>query len=354
MAPRKLLIVGNYGAGNLGDDAILGGILTELKELNFQGAIGVTHGGVHSSPEIYKGLKKLPFAPAGLRSRFSKRAKDAKLAFQEADLVILGGGGLFMDEESGWAPYIWYRQAKACWTHQKPYICFGQSLGPLRHFWNRWLTKKVFKRAQAVLVRDEASFDLLKKWGISASLGIDPAFAWLAAEKRRIPKKPILLAILRLWPGFGEKEWQIVLKELKVYAKKHKLKPILMTMDPANIQEQEALKKSSWERFEPSSVRMAFEGLEKAELVFGARLHGAIFALMADTPHLIFSYSQKIKSLFETLDPKGPSNVLQTHELEAEQLRKALKNLDRSKKLSFNLEKSLTVNRHFLAQVLKP
>mgnify|MGYP001619439739 CR=1 FL=1 len=88
MGPRSILIVGNYGAGNLGDDAILGGIVKDLKTLGFTGKIRVGHGGFKSSRDIYKGLEEVPFMPSGFRSRFKKTRQPALEAIKNSDLMI--------------------------------------------------------------------------------------------------------------------------------------------------------------------------------------------------------------------------------------------------------------------------
>ncbi len=342
MGPRSILIVGNYGAGNLGDDAILGGIVTELRHLGYKGEIQVTHGGVQSSSEIYKGLKKVPFIPVGLRSRFKKSRKEAWNAVKRADCVILGGGGLFMDEESWKAPVIWAAQAKACWKLKKSYLCYGQSVGPLKHFWSRRLAKQVFKRAKAVHVRDQASADLLKSWGIEATVGTDPAFSWLLEEKRNIPRKPVLMVSLRNWPGL--KDLNPLIKEIQVFAKRKNLKPILLSTDL-----RETPIESPWEWYQPSSALAAFEAMAKAELAVTMRLHAGIFALTAGTPLVALSYSNKVKDLFEKLETKGSFNLQKN--FEASVLRESLKELGKTA-VRCNLEKPLVENQAFLAHHL--
>ena len=130
MPSNKLLIIGNYGAGNLGDDAILAGILTDLKELDFKGSLAITHGGVRTSLDLYRSLTKLPFAPVGLRSRL-RLSKTIEKAWAPYTVAILGGGGLFTDAESWRAPYNWYRQAKLLRKLNITYLIFWKSVGPL-------------------------------------------------------------------------------------------------------------------------------------------------------------------------------------------------------------------------------
>lgn len=338
MRTNSLLIIGNYGTGNLGDDAILGGIVTELRSIGYSGEIQVSHGGHRSSSEIYKGLRNVPFIPVGLRSRFKKTRKHALDAIKHADWVILGGGGLFTDEESWKAPLIWASQAKACRRLNKPYICFGQSVGPLKHWWSRQLAKKVFKKALAVHVRDPFSAKTLASWGIESTVGTDPAFSWLSQVKRSIPKKQILLVSLRKWPGFGAAQWKPIVKEIQVFAKKRKLNPILLSMQAG-----EDLKAAGLELYEPTSALAAFEAFEKAQLAVTMRLHAGIFAVAAGTPVLALSYSQKVKSLLE-----GNCTVLST--FEPEKIRDSLKNLT---KKTLNVEAKLVKNQAFLKQILE-
>jgi len=352
MGPRNILIVGNYGAGNLGDDAILGGILTDLKAIGCSGKLAVTHGGIKTSGEIYKGLKKVPFIASGFRSRFKKNAKEGLAAVKEADLVILGGGGLFTDAESRRAPFIWSAQAKAALKLKKPLICYGQSVGPLKTLLGKHLTKKVFKKAKAIHVRDQASADLLSSWNIEATVGTDPAFSWLLEQRRPIPKKPVILIALRTWPGFSPASWEPLLKEIKVFAKKKKLKPILLPMDTNNAAEIQALKTTKLEIFEANSALQAFEGIQKATLVVSMRLHGNIFALAARTPFIALSYSSKVTGLLSALKIKGGFKLIPEKEINGEALRNALKEISSAEPKS-DLESPLTQNQVFLAQQLE-
>ena len=350
MEARSILIIGNYGAGNLGDDAILGGILCDLKAVGFTGHIRVMHGGFKSSRDIYKGLELVPFVPSGLRSRFNTLRSKTFKAIQNSDLIIFGGGGLFTDSESRRAPYICAVQAKALRRLKKPYICYGQSLGPLKTFLGRYWAKKTFKHAKAIHVRDQASAELLAGWGLKAAAGTDPAFSWLLMQRRPVPRKPVLMVSLRLWPTFEEKTWEPLIKEINVFAKRKKLKPILMAMDLRNLKEIQALKNTRMELFEPQSALEAFEGFEKSTLAVTMRLHACIFALAGQTPFIGLSYSQKVSALLQKLKPESGVKILT--EISGVSLREALKELPIKPSLS-DLESPIIQNQAFLAQQMQ-
>jgi len=325
MRANSILIVGNYGAGNLGDDSILGGILEDLKAIGWNGKISVTFGGVHSSTDIYKGLNKVPFVPAGLRSRFGRggaaRKAEAMRAIRDADLIILGGGGLFTDEERFFAPLIWYKQAAAFVRAHKPYICYGQSVGALKSWWNRYLTKLVFSRALAVLVRDHESAKLLEKLGVSGgegskiTVGVDPAISYFkeiseenarAEEKGSTEKSDMLLLSLRLWPKFSEKEWNLHVQTAKNIAEEKGLRLVLLSMDTKNEKEiallREVARENNLDVFEPVSARSAYERIDKAKMLMGMRLHSIIMATCAGTKFVAIPYSSKVKGFLKNIE----------------------------------------------------
>jgi len=353
MDPKRILIVGNYGAGNLGDDAILGGIVTDLRAVGYRGEIMVTHGKISTSLEIYQDLIKVPFIPTGLRSRLRrKQVREAKKAIQKADLVILGGGGLFVDQEIWKAPVIWAEQARWCRKIGTPYICYGQSIGPLNRLLSRYLTRKTFKEAKAIHVRDEASLQLLQEWDLLHSVqGTDAALSYLQTMKKSKKKNNQLLISIREWGKLTAKHWDEILLPVQDFAQKHELHPIILSMDPGNPHEQLQLKKIGFKLFVPTSTAQAFEGISKASMVVSMRLHANIFTLIAGTSLVTLSYSQKVRSLFKSLKV-SKANVLEPHEWNETALTDALE-IAHKQKPSFNLEKEIEKNQAFLAHAIK-
>ncbi|MBU0981222.1 polysaccharide pyruvyl transferase family protein [Patescibacteria group bacterium] len=301
MVATNILIVGNYGAGNLGDDAIFGGIVEELKKIGFQGEISLTHGGFNSSEDLYKGYKKVAFAPTGIRSHLKKTRNEAKNAIKEADLIIIGGGGLFIDTESIKAPIIWGKHAKLCKKLKKPYICYGQSVGPLSSKFSKKITFFTFANARGIHLRDENSKEILKKMGIKNEIivGTDPALSYLETIKSNHKKEPILAVSLRIWKN--KVQWSDLIKEINTFAYSNKLKPKLIAMDIRNQKELEKLKNTHIPLFIPKSVQEAYEFFKKSSLACTMRLHAGIFSISAHTPTVALSYSHKVASLLKNM-----------------------------------------------------
>ncbi len=306
MRAARILIIGNYGAGNLGDDAIFAGISTELREAGFSGEISVLHGGFESSMDLYGGIRKSAFVPAGLLSLMKSTRREGLEAIKNADLVILGGGGLFTDEESERAPMIWATQVEPCIRLKKPFICYGQSVGPLKEPNAKKLTKKVFNAAAAIHVRDQASREELMKLGVEKviTVGTDPAFSWLKTLPKRRNNGNRLAVSLRFWTGVNTRTWKPLLKEIKEWASAQGLEPELIAMDLRSSLENKMLESTGLKVNYPQSAREAFEFFQNSRLAVNMRLHASIFSTMAGTPTVILSYSQKVEGLFKSLGHK--------------------------------------------------
>ncbi len=351
MRANNILIIGNYGAGNLGDDGIFAGIVSELREVGYQGKISLFHYGFNSSKDIYEAFDKFPHVPSGIRS-FFKRSPATTEAIKKANLVILGGGGLFVDTESIRAPFIWYIQAAVCVKFGIPYICYSQSIGPLNLFISRFFVKKVFKNAKAIHVRDNSSFNLLKTLKIDKNITVstDSALIWAAKKKKNIEKDNTFLLCLRKWEEKTNESWQKIIDECKQYAEQNSLVLKLLPMDLRNQSELKALELTGLEVLKPTSATEVLEIIEKSKILCSMRLHASIFALAVGTPVLSISYSTKVKSLIDFLHVKQGSAVLNLNEIN--KIYESLVSIS-NKTPDFNLEEFTKRNRDFLALALQ-
>ena len=159
-APRRILIAGYYGFGNAGDEAILAGMLADLRalrpDLEFLVASGDPAG-----TQADHGVQAIP--------RDDLQA--VLTAVRESDLVILGGGGLFQDywesvtedlltpRQGGLAAYLSFPVLAALLG--KPAMIYAAGVGPLRTPEGRRQTRTAFELCQRATVRDAESLALL-------------------------------------------------------------------------------------------------------------------------------------------------------------------------------------------------
>ena len=160
----KIVIAGNYGAKNLGDEMILEGLLKLIRSIQPDSKITVLSADPKDTKKRHK-VKSLNLFPSGIRSFFRNlfdfKRKNIK-AIKECDVFILGGGGLF-GSLTFMANFIWGIQAKMAYKYSKPVIMYGQSIGELKGKIRKRIVKKLFKKSSLIVLRDHESKKRLLK-----------------------------------------------------------------------------------------------------------------------------------------------------------------------------------------------
>lgn len=162
----RYLLVGNYGVGNPGDEA--------LKEYFLQRFPEVEWVVVSASPGV-KEVSRLPFGP---RSLFTPWWQTVRVYWQ-CDGVVFGGGSLFTDTESSWAPFLWWWHVALAVFLRKPVFLAFQGLGPFQTRIGEPLAHWAAQKAVFLSVRDAFSFRRVERWGLNKKcvLSFDPVFS---------------------------------------------------------------------------------------------------------------------------------------------------------------------------------
>lgn len=161
---KGIIISGYYGFDNFGDDAILGVLVDKLKSLGHN--IAVISKNPSKTSRLYQVYSVKNFS---LLSVFA--------AISKSDVLISGGGSLLQDVTSFksllyYSALIWLAQAL-----DKKVIIFAQGIGPLKSERSLKIVKTLLTKADFVSVRDQKSLELVKSWGVNASLVNDPVFS---------------------------------------------------------------------------------------------------------------------------------------------------------------------------------
>lgn len=185
----RLFVVGWFGAGNLGDEAILLATLSSLSRALPAVRFEVLSFGPNRTAAL------LADWPAVERIRcmgnlFHLHRSDFGgiwTSVREADLVLIGGGGLFQDLYNLYPVPFFSIIALAAKICNKPLALYGLGVGPLRTALGRLLTRWTFTVADVASVRDEGSAQVLRAIGFSGPLAVtaDPVFALAPASPER-------------------------------------------------------------------------------------------------------------------------------------------------------------------------
>lgn len=159
----KLLLVGNFGVGNLGDEALRQYFLTKFPDIEWTI--------VSASPSLANEVPRLPLGVRSFRQPWQKTIS----AYRHSDGVLFGGGSLLTDVESSFACVLWWVHAWMARLFGKPVFLAFQGIGPFSTPWGEWFARRTARMARFISVRDEFSLKRVQGWGIKdVVLTFDP------------------------------------------------------------------------------------------------------------------------------------------------------------------------------------
>lgn len=171
----KILLIGNYGDGNLGDEAILEVLLQKCNASN------VTSIAVPSKvPGLLKQLHSSKFTPIKLR--------ETPLYLCTSNMIIIGGGGLF-SRYSGFFVYLLVLFGILSKLLHKKVYYYGIGFSTSTPALLKYIAKLGFLCSDHVSVRDIRSYNTLLRLGVSRkkiSLIKDVALELIPTSSKKI------------------------------------------------------------------------------------------------------------------------------------------------------------------------
>ena len=294
-----MVVAGYYGFGNVGDEAVLAGIVRM-----FQGS-GCELTAISADPSQTTSLHGIPAISRG-------DVRGVLKTIGSADAFLSGGGSLFQDATSArsalyYLTQFWYAASVA----RRPSIVFAQGIGPLRRKWIRGPARRVLDKAALITLRDEQSRDLLQEIGVRRppiEVTADPSFVLPVIgrdEGRRllrdlgVPGDEVVISIcVRPW---GDVQWAAVLAgALASFVREIGGRALLLALHPGmDLRPARALAQAipgavvadRLSTFE--DVRAAIAG---SDMVISMRLHGLMFAVREGAPSVGVSYDPKVEA----------------------------------------------------------
>ena len=167
-------ISGSYGGLNLGDEAILQGIIKELRR-----ALPVEITVFSREADDTRARHQVERVVA-----VRKLSRDEVLPeIQRLDLLILGGGGILFDGEA----QVFLREVMLAHEHRVPVMVYAISAGPLKDAAAQAAVRDGLSRAAVVTVRERGARQALEDAGVHREILVtaDPA---LLLEPQPLPK----------------------------------------------------------------------------------------------------------------------------------------------------------------------
>lgn len=323
----KIVLIGNYGAGNLGDEMILEGLLNTVKNVYPKSEIAVLSGNPSHTEEAHD-VDSFPKFPAGIKSLFRFLKTKTPKIVQKSDLVILGGGGLF-GSLSFHANIIWAIQALMAYYYKKPLIMYGQSVGTVKNSLIKKILKKIFNKAKFIAVRDQKSIENLQEIGVSQKIHLMPDLAFSKELKNHGNKDRTVIISLRQMAGLPKDFIQEIAEFINWLAEEqdyhveiidfqkghdddsHLSRAVLNLTNSANITYPDI-----------DNLEDLYQHFAAASFVVGVRLHSIITALKTKTPFAAISYNEKVANFLDT----AGFDYLNLEGLSFEKLKNSFKN----------------------------
>lgn len=329
MTRGTITITGAYGAGNLGDEAILAGILHALrKELPAYGLQVLSHDPA-ATAELH-GVASASVIPAGLRSALTGLRR-TRAALSNTKLVLIGGGGILYDGTFGRGRmnpiHTWWLRTELLRRWNIPYAFFAVGAGPITRRTSMAPLRRMLEGAAFVSARDSASVALLQSLvpRVTVLPIPDPAFAlpppppqpihrtvvsvrrWFADDPAREEAfhetlvaglQPLVAAgeQVGFLPMVGNSEGDVALAEKLAGMLGHHAVALPLPRTPED----------------------AIRTLAQARTIVAMRLHALILGAVAGRPIIPLAYSAKVASVAHELGltPLDPA-TLTTEDLRA-------------------------------------
>lgn len=278
------VLIGNYGVGNFGDEAICEYFLTRYPTVQWQV--------LSANPSS----KQLPRLPLGVRS-FFKPWWRTLYAYYTADYIVFGGGTLFTDIESIRACILWWWHAVPAIILRKPIVLAFQGSGPFKSKLGSWLSAQVYTRASFISVRDPDSLTRIQTWPLRCQpiLTVDPVVLMVEPVAFKIPEQPIIGIIPR--HNSGSDFLQTVEQILQ---SKNWHKVLLISFHYSSASEQVVLKVLSVLRPDAQVINVqtlndAITAISSCSQVLSHRFHGSIIAGCLGVPLTVCTQQKKDK-----------------------------------------------------------
>lgn len=314
----RIVVSGYHGFGNLGDEAILTVLVQGLRDLALPEELNFTV--LSADPRQTSAELQVDSVPR-------KSLPSIWRALKGADALVSGGGSLLQDSTSRLSPWYYLGIIWMAFLLRKPVYVFGQGMGPIRTKLTRWMIVKTLERVQLILLRDQASCDRLRTWGLRRPVLVypDPAFLLFQARPEKSTRDAIALN-LRPWPGL-DRVLPVVARVCDRLVRELGCDIVYIPMQGEidlqvgrRLQEEMEEPISLWESLLPPAEVVSC--YQRMRVALGMRLHHLIFASCAGRPWVGIGYDPKLKALGSQMGEDG--KVVPWEEITCERLWAAL------------------------------
>ncbi|QKT04067.1 polysaccharide pyruvyl transferase family protein [Ectothiorhodospiraceae bacterium 2226] len=309
-------ISGSYGGLNLGDEAILQSIITQLRR-----TLPVEITVFSRNPEDTLARHRVERAvPARRLSRSEAQAEVERL-----DLLIVGGGGILFDAEAK----VFLREALLAHERQVPVMVYAVGAGPLRDPAAQQAVREALIPAAVVTVRELRARAVLEEAGVHREMRLtaDPAFLLEpealpegALEREGLEPQRRYIGMSVREPGvaapdISEEHYQGLLANAADYmVDRFDADVVLVPMEPGmkDTQQCHAVVARMLRAQRATVLKGSYTSAQmltlmgRFDMAVGMRLHFLIFAALQGVPFVALPYASKVEGFLEEMQIEMP------------------------------------------------
>lgn len=306
----RLLLSGYFGAGNLGDDAILKGFVTGLEGLSYQ------YRALASSPERLMrnlGIQGVPKADLG----------SVKQAIAECDALVFPGGSVFQDVTSVRSVAYYANLVKEAKRQNKKVVMLGQGVGPLTRWMGKRLAASAFQAADMIAVRDPMSVSALRALGVTKNPRTTADCAFLLPPPPEGDASSTSFGVAGMKTigisarPFGKDKSKGVVEAFADLVKLLNSNGFVPVMLPLDAEEDakviEAIAKRHGGKVPDlkglTTPTQFQQRVSRMEAVIAMRLHAGILASTVGVPAMMVSYDPKVTAFANIMGLPTPPNI---------------------------------------------
>ena len=289
---RRILICGYYGEHNLGDDALLAVLLSQI-----QG---------QWIPVITANDQKAVEALAPGSETVNRRSlKSVLTALRNVDALVLGGGSLLQDATSTRSLMYYIILIWCAKSLQKPVFLWGQGLGPLKRRISRLLVRTTLKTLSSVTWRDPGAMKQAIEWKLNVPMKMGPDPVWTHPAPTWRSGRSLVIC-WRPTPLLNHKGWLKLVSALARLAEMHDCHVTWLAFHEhqdsglLHYLSQEKIVASNLEKRSSTvtaqSIKQVQQLFSQSKMVIAMRLHALILAALGGVPTSALSYDPKVKA----------------------------------------------------------
>lgn len=310
---NKILICGYYGFKNVGDEAILQSIVTDLRSIKPDIDISVLTYNAEYTRKAHN-----------VNSISRSKIFDIIKTIINCDLMICGGGSLLQDITSSKSLVFYLGLIILAKLFKKKVMLYCNGYGPIKRKTNKLLIKGILSRVDLITLRDFESKKQLEKIGITKKIKVtaDAAFTMKPVDKERVKEifkkeaipldKKIIGISIRRWKN-DDKVKQVISGMIDYFFQKGFNIVLLPMKYPDDLEfSMEVCEMCTKKPYVIKNFYIPQEVLGiigEFSLLVGIRLHSLIFAAIQNVPMVGIEYDPKVGSFLEIVKQKNVGKI---------------------------------------------